>query len=158
MPRIEEKIEIAATRVDVFRFCHDLSSWPEWFEQVVHVELLTPAPVRSGTLLRIDGDTGGAIFTWDAEYIGYQMPHGSTLRVLDAASTCPFGVGSELNWQLESAGNTTQFAWSWQYKPHGFWAGITDKLGGRGRTQRAIQRSLTNLKELVESGRRGRIR
>jgi hypothetical protein len=158
MPRIEEKIEIAAARVDVFRFCHDFSSWPEWFEQAVHGELLTPSPVRSGTLLRIDGDTGGSVFTWDAEYVGYQMPNGSTLRVIDAAPTCPFGAGSELNWQLESIGNETHLTWIWQYKPHGFWAGITDKLGGRSRTQRAIQRSLTNLKELIESGRRARIR
>jgi hypothetical protein len=157
MPRIEETIEIAAARVDVFRFCHDFSHWPEWFEQVAHVELLSPAPVRSGALLRVDGDTGGAVFTWDAEYSGYQMPQGSTLRVLDAASTSPFAPGSELNWQLESAGSKTSFTWIWKYKPHGFWSGILDKLGGRGRTQRAIQRSLANLKELVESGRRARI-
>jgi uncharacterized membrane protein len=157
MPKIEEQIEIAAARADVFRFSHDIASWPDWNEQVVAVELLTSSPIRSGTLIRIDADAGGSVFSWDAEYIGYQMPAGSKLRVLDAASSSPFGKGSQLTWQLESIGSGTRFIWSWNYQPHGFLASIADKLGKRAATQRAIKRSLENLKNLIESGRRARI-
>lgn len=157
MPTIQEQIEIAAARVDVFRFCHDITGWADWNEHVVAVELLTPSPIRTGTLLRIDGDMGGSVFSWDAEYIGFQLPSGSKLRVLDAASSSPFSAGSVLSWGFESTGSNTRLIWSWDYKPSGFLAGIADKLGKRAATQRAIRRSLENLKALVESGRRGRI-
>lgn len=159
MPKIEESIDIAAPRVDVFRFCHDISNRPEWDEQVEHVELLSPAPVRSGTLIRVDGSLGrGSVFTWDAEYVSLQLPNGSRLRVIDAARTCPFRAGSELNWEFESVdGRMTRVIWKWNYRPQGFIAGILDSLGRRASTQKAIRRSLGNLKELVESGRRAHI-
>ena len=155
MPQIEDTIEIAAPRADVFRFCHDISNWPDWDEQVVHVELLTPRPIRQGTLLRIDSKQGGAVFSWDAEYIRFQLPQGSRVRVIDAASSSPFGKGSELEWELSSVGSSTRFTWIWDYRPHGLIARIVDALGRRASTQKAIQRSLTNLKEMIEGGRRG---
>jgi uncharacterized membrane protein len=152
MPIIEEQLEIAAARADVFKFCLNLAHWPDWYEQVAHAELLTPAPMRSGTLLRIDGQSGGALFTWDAEFAAYQMLSGARLRVLDAASTSPFAKGSELTWQFESVGSHTQVTWRWDYKPNGFIARLTDRLGGQAATRRAIQRSLENLKARLESG------
>ena len=157
MPLIEEQIEIAAARADVFRFCHDITGWPDWQDQVVHAELLTSPPLRSGVLLRVDQEAGGAIFSWDAEYITFQMPTGSRLKVIDAARSSPFRAGSELSWQFESAGNNTLFIWKWDYQPYGFLASLADTLGRRGATQRAIKRSLAKLKELVESGRRARL-
>ncbi|MEW5958982.1 MAG: SRPBCC family protein [Chloroflexota bacterium] len=159
MPEIQESIEIAAPRIEVFRFCHDVNIRPEWDEQIEHMELLTPAPLRSGTLVRVDGGAGrGEVFTWDAEYMSYQLPHGSRLRVIDAAKTCPFREGSELSWQFESVGAATRLTWKWDYRPQGLVAGILDNLGGRAATHKAIQRSLSKLKELVESGRRAHIR
>ncbi|MCP4537169.1 MAG: hypothetical protein GY832_08470, partial [Chloroflexi bacterium] len=78
MPRIEESIDIAAARAEVFRFCHDLASRPEWDEQVAHIELLTPRPIRRGTLFRVDSRrSGGVVFSWDAEYVEFQLPLGS---------------------------------------------------------------------------------
>jgi hypothetical protein len=155
MPCIEEKIEIAASRADVFRFCHDVTVRPEWDEQVVRVELLTPKPIRSGTLFRVDArQGGGAVFTWDAEYIDFKMPSTSKVRVLDAAPSSPFGAGSELTWEFSTAGNSTTLTWTWDYRPYGFIARILDKVGRRVATQRAIQRNLAKLKTLIESGRR----
>ncbi|RME75958.1 MAG: hypothetical protein D6784_06885 [Chloroflexi bacterium] len=154
MPVIEEVIEIAAPRADVFRFCHNVDRWSEWQEQVEGAELLGSNMVRSGALLRIDARVGhGAVFSWDAEFVGYQMPTGSRLRVLDTAPSSPFAKGSELSWELESVGSGTRFTWRWSYQPQGILRRITDRLGGRGAVQRAIQRSLVNLKEIMESGR-----
>lgn len=155
MPQIEAHIDIAAPRADVFRFCHDVTRWPEWDEQVTRVELLTPRPIRQGTLLRIDSKhAGGAVFSWDAEYISFQLPQGSKVQVIDAASSSPFGVGSVVSWQFSPAGAGTRFTWTWNYEPRGFLARLADMLGRRASTQRAIQRSLANLKALVEAGRR----
>ncbi len=155
MPTIKEEIEIAAARMDVFRFCHDVKARPNWDDQVVRIELLTPAPIRTGTLLRIDArHGGGAVFTWDAEYASFQMPRESRLRAMDTAAACPFAAGSEMSWQFDSVGSSTRLTWTWDYKPRGIIATIRDKLGGRSVTQRAIQRSLANLKEQLESGQR----
>ncbi len=156
MPRIEHKIEIAARPADVFRFCHNVASRPEWDDQVVHVELLTPAPIRLGTLLRVDGrHAGGSVFSWDAEVVGYHFPVSSTLRVIDAASSSPFAPGSKLSWDFSSVGSDTRFKWVWEYRPQGIVSRIMDSLGGRASSHRAIKHSLKKLKEMIESGRRG---
>ena len=153
MARIEESIEIAVNRADVFKFCHDLRRRPDWDEQVAQIELLTPRPVRQGTLLRID-TKGGAVFSWEAEYVTYQFPSGSRLRVLDVAAYSPFARGSELSWEFESVGMSTRMTWVWDYRPNGFFARIFDALGRRAATQRSIRRTLANLKQTVESGGR----
>jgi Polyketide cyclase / dehydrase and lipid transport len=151
MPHIEESIDIAVARSDLFRFCHDIANWPDWDEQVVHVELLTPRPIRRGTLLRVDSSyAGGTVFSWDAEVIDYQLPQGSRVRVIDAASSSPFGPGSELRWEFSTLDGRTRFTWIWKYESSGFIARIADMLGRRAMTHRAIKRSLANLKVMVE--------
>ena len=160
MPIIEETVDIATGPADVFRFCHDAASRPEWDEQVLRIEYLTPSPMRVGTLLRIDAKPAGrsSVFSWDAEVISYQFPLNSTVRVLDTAPSSPFGPGSEVTWAFSSAGAGTRVTWTWNYKPRGFIASVRDTLGGRGATQRAIKNSLKNLKALVEGGRRAGVR
>jgi hypothetical protein len=152
MARIEAHIEIAAAPANVFRFCHDVARRPDWDERVVGVELLTSAPIRRGTLLRVDaGRSGKFLFSWDAEYAEFQFPSSSTLRVLDAAPSSPFGAGSE-SWQFSSAGGGTRFTLAWEYQPRGLLYRLADLLGGRASTRRAIRRSLTNLKRVIEAG------
>ncbi len=152
MPRIEESIEIAAAPVAVFKFCHDVARWPEWNERVVGVELLSPKPVRRGTLLNIDaGRAGKFAFSWDAEYTEFQFPRASTLRVINAAPSSPFKAGREI-WKFDSAGGSARFSVVWDYEPRNFIARIGDALGRRAATRAAIQRSLTNVKTLVEAG------
>ena len=152
MPTIREDIEIEARQGEVFRFCHDVNTRPEWDEQVARVELLTPPPIRQGTLLRIDATSGGALFTWDGEVIAYQFPSRSRLRVIDAASTSPFARDSQLTWEFNSAGSGTHFTWTWEYRLRGFIARIKNTLGGQTSTQRAIRNSMKNLKRLLEEG------
>jgi hypothetical protein len=155
MPRIEEHINIATAPAEVFRFCHDIASRPDWDEQVMRVELLSPGPIRLGTLLRIDArHSGRSVFSWDAEYVGFQFPLRSRLRVIDTAPSSPFRAGGEMNWEFSSVSGGTRLAWVWDYQPRGFFASIMDKLGGRASTQRAIKNSLANLKVMMEEGRR----
>ncbi len=157
MPHIEASIEIAAARSEVFRFCHDVESWSEWDQEVQHVELLTPRPLRQGTLVRIDArHAGGAVFTWDAEYVDFQFLNSSRVRVIDAAPSSPFRAGSERVWQFSQVGNGTRLLWTWDYEPKGFLSRLMDRFQGRTATEQAIRRSLVNLKKLLESGRRAR--
>ncbi|MGD9099749.1 MAG: SRPBCC family protein [Anaerolineae bacterium] len=151
MARIEESVSIAASPSSVFRLCHDIARRPEWDGRVVGVELLTPAPLRRGSLVRIEaGRAGKFLFSWDAEYVSYQFPSGSILKVLDAAPSSPFNAGTE-SWQIEKSPDGARFTLVWEYKPRGFAARIADALGRRAATRRAIRRSLDNLKSLAES-------
>ena len=156
MPIIEETVDIAVAPGDVFRFCHDAASRPEWDKQVLRIELLTRPPIRQGTLLRIDAKpaSGSSVFSWDAEVTSYHFPFNSTVRVLDTAFSSPFGPGSEVSWEFSSSGGGTRVTWTWNYKARGFIANIRDMLGGRAATQRAIRNSLKNLKAMLEGGRR----
>jgi hypothetical protein len=152
MARIEERVEIAAAPAVAFRFCHDSARRPQWDERVMRVELLTPEPVRRGTLIRIDASRSGRfLFSWDAEYAEFQFPYSSTLRVIDAAPSSPFRTGSE-SWKFGPAGGGTRFTLVWEYQPRGFLARIGEALGGRASTRRAIRRSLANLKAMIEAG------
>ena len=152
MARIEESIEIAASPADVFRFCHEPGKRPDWDMRVTRVELLTSKPVRQGTLVRVDaGRAGEVLFSWDGEYIGFQYPISSTVKVLDAAPSSPFKSGNE-TWQFTALGGETHLTVIWEYTPRGILARIGDALGGRASTRRAIRRSLLNLKKLIEGG------
>ena len=158
MPRIEEQIEVSVARADVFKFCHDVRQRPEWDEQVDNVEILSPGPIRQGTLVRVDARQGRSVFSWDAEVSAYRFLQGSRVQVLDAAKTSPFARGSEAIWEFESVGSGTRMTWIWDYKPNGFVARIMDGLGRRSSTRRAIKRSLANLKSMMESGARASTR
>jgi hypothetical protein len=143
MARIEQSIEIKARPMEVFRFSHDLDRRPEWDERVVDAEMITPPPVRRGSVIRIDAGRGGQFhFTWDAEYTTYQIPSSSTLKVLDAAPSAPFRGGTE-TWRIDQTG---------EYRPRGIIARIMDVLGRRAATGRAIRHSLQNLKNMIEKG------
>ncbi len=151
MARIEDHVEIAAAPSTVFRFCHDVDHRTEWDERVVGAELLSGAPVRRGTLVRIDaGRSGKFLYSWDAEYAEFQFPHNSTLKVLDAAPSSPFRSGSE-SWEFSKVGNGTRFSVVWEYQPRNFLSRVGDAVARRAATRRAIKRSLANLKALMES-------
>ena len=151
MARIEEQIEIAAPPTTVFRLCHDISLRAKWDERVVGIEMLTTKPARAGTLLRIDArQSNGPVFSWEGEYVNLQFPRSSELRVLDAAPSSWFNSGKE-EWRFSAVGSGTRFTLVWDYRPRGFLGRILDQLGRRTSMQRAIRRSLSNLKTLVES-------
>ena len=153
MPRIEAQIEIAVVPATLFYFCHDVAKRSLWDERVMAMEMLSPAPVRQGTLVRIDAAQGGEFaFTWDAEYVEFHFPQNSTLQVLDAAPSSPFASGSE-TWRFSSiGGGKTRFTLLWEYRPRGLIGRLLDNLGRRSATRKMIQRSLENLKALVEAG------
>jgi hypothetical protein len=154
MARIEAQIEIAAAPSDVFRFCHDVTRRAEWDERVSGIEMLSPSPVRQGTLLSVDASRGGRyVFSWDAEYTEFKYPSGSQVRVLNAAPSSPYKAGTE-SWNFISTGAVrggTRFAVVWEYEPRNILARILDAVVGRASNQRAVRRSLSNLKELIES-------
>ena len=150
MARIEEQIEIAASSSDVFRLCHDVTKRPVWDERVGRIELITPAPIRSGTLIQVDARRGSSFFGWEGEYAEFKYPLNSTVKVLDAAVSSPFKAGEE-QWTFSKLSDGTRLSLTWEYEPRNIIFRILDVLGGRAGTRAAIRRSLSNLKQLIEN-------
>jgi ribosome-associated toxin RatA of RatAB toxin-antitoxin module len=150
MARIEEQIEIAASSSDVFRLCHDIAKRALWDERVGRIELITSAPIRSGTLIQVDARRGGNYFGWEGEYAEFKYPFNSTVKVLDAAASSPFKAGEE-EWTFSKMSDGTRLSLVWEYEPRNILYRILDVLGGRAATRAAIRRSLSKLKQLIEN-------
>jgi len=150
MPRIVEQIEIAAGATDVFRLCHDVDRRAEWDERVTRAEVLTPKPIRRGSVIRFDTDPAmGAVFSWDGEVVDYHFPSSSKLEVVDVAPSSSFKSGSE-SWQVSGSGGETRLRVVWDYNPGGLISGFLDLVVRRRATANAIRQSLQNLKGILE--------
>ena len=151
MPRIEGQIDIATGATRVFRFCHDADHRAEWDERVSRAQVLTPGPVRRGTVLRFDTDpAGSAVFSWDAEVVSFQFPSSSTLKVTDVAPSSTFVSGSEA-WRFEGSGGSTRLSVVWEYEPRGIIGRVLDVLVRRRTNANVLQQSLKNVKMEMES-------
>jgi hypothetical protein len=151
MPTIEERIEIAAPTSTIFRACHDADKRPEWDVRMKRMQLITPSPIRQGTLFQADAATpGGSVFGWEGEFSEFKYPTSATLKVLDSAPSSPFKSGTE-SWRFDSMEGNTRVTLAWDYQARNFLIRILDMLVGRRTTRTAIRRSLANLKEMVES-------
>jgi hypothetical protein len=151
MARIKEQIEIAARPSDAFRFCHDVDRRPDWDERIGRINVLTPKPMRRGTVVRIDSDpaSGGDVFSWEAEFVEYTYPSSSRLKVIDAAPSSYFVDGTE-EWRFSRSGSGTTAKVIWDYQPRGILGRITD-LFRRRTIRQAIRHSLQNLKQTLET-------
>jgi ribosome-associated toxin RatA of RatAB toxin-antitoxin module len=151
MPRIEERIEIAASSPTIFHLCHDAARRPEWDKRIKRIELITPGPVRQGTLFQVDASTpSGSVFGWEGEFSEFKYPTSATLRVLDAALSSPFKSGVE-TWRFDSMGDTTRVTVVWDYQTRNVITRIIDAAVGRSATRRSIRHSLANLKAMAEN-------
>lgn len=152
MARIEEQIDVAGSPSAVFRFCHDMDRRPEWDERVTRVKIITPKPVRRGTVVRFDTppSRGGGVFSWEGEFVGYNRPSGSKLAVIDAAPSSYFADGTE-EWGFTRSGEGTRVSLTWEYKPRGIVGRVTDALVGRRSARRAVGESLANLKRMLQA-------
>jgi len=153
MARIEEQIEIAAGATTVFRFCHDVDRRPEWDERVLRAKVLTPKPIRRGTVIRFDTRPPmGDVFSWDGEVVDYSYPSSSRLEVTDVAPSSSFVTGTE-SWRFAASGGTTRVTFVWDYQPRGIVGRVLDLLVRQRATRRAIRTSLKNLKASLQHPR-----
>jgi uncharacterized protein YndB with AHSA1/START domain len=151
MPTIQKRIQIEARPTGVFRFCHDMDRRPEWDERVTRVSILTPKPIRRGTVVRIDTEPPmGDVFSWEGEYREFHFPSSSRLDVIDVAPSSHFVEGSEV-WEFRRSGNGTELSLLWKYKPRGILGTVLDLTVRRHAVRRAVAQSLENLKEMIEA-------
>ena len=84
--RFEKSIEIEAPQQHVWEVLSDLETWPRRIETVEIVELLTPAPVTSGTRVRLKQpklpEGTWDVTVWDAPtYFEWRQKSGGVTNV-----------------------------------------------------------------------------
>ena len=151
MPRIQKEIQIDARPTGVFRFCHDLERRPEWDERMTRAQILTPKPIRRGTVIRADTRPPmGDVFSWEGEFVEFHFPRSSKIEVIDAAPSSSFVDGTEA-WEFRRSSDGTELSFRWEYRPRGILGRILDLAVRRRATRRAIAQSLENLKGMIEA-------
>jgi len=151
MPAIHKHIQIEARPTGVFRFCHDMNRRPDWDERVTRAKVLTPKPIRRGTVVRMDTKPPmGDVFSWEGEFVEFHFPSSSRIEVIDVAPSSHFVDGSE-KWVFQRSGDGTELSLVWEYRPRGILGRLLDLLVRRRTIRRAIGESLENLKEMIEA-------
>jgi hypothetical protein len=84
--RFEHSIDIDATQQRVWDVLSDLEAWPERIETVDLVELLTPAPIREGSRVRLKQprlpEGTWEVTVWDApSFFEYRQRSGGVTTV-----------------------------------------------------------------------------
>jgi hypothetical protein len=124
---------------------------PAWDERITRAEVLTPKPIRRGSVVRFDTDpAAGAVFSWEGEFVEFGFPSSSRVKVIDAAPSSHFVGGSEA-WHFTRSGEGTRVSLLWEYKPRGILGSILDIVVRRRAIRRAIAQSLENLKGMIEA-------
>ena len=96
------------------------------------------------------GRSGEFHFTWEAEYERYQFPSSSTVKAYDVAPSSPFKTSTE-EWSFTKTGDGTRLTLTWEYKPRSLIARLLDVVMRRAGNRHAVQRSLQNLKRVIEA-------
>ena len=151
MARIVGDIDVPGRPSGVFRFCHDMDRRPDWDERVTRAKIITPKPVRTGTVIRVDSlpPRGGPVFSWEGAFVTYSYPSSSRLVVIDAAPSSYFANATE-EWSFSRSDGGTQVRLVWEYQPRGILGRITDPLVTRRSVRRAINQTLDNLQRALQ--------
>jgi uncharacterized membrane protein len=151
MPTIRQEIRIEAQPAGVFRLCHDFDRRPEWDERVSRAKVLTPKPIRRGTVVRMDTKPPmGDIFSWEGEFVEFHFPSSSRIDVIDVAPSSPFVDGSE-ELELRRSGSGTELSMRWEYRPRGILGRVLDVIVRQRALRREVAQSLENLKAMIET-------
>ena len=147
MSRIEVSVDIGASPEVVWDFVSNLRRIPEWIEDTLAMLTVEPEPAQQGTVYRERSRIVGPlsqVTTWKISEFDpprFQKHDGQVAMM--AATSVSFG--------LEPSAGTTKFTLVFEYTPGNPLSSLSDRLFLRKNLQSGFQRSLENLKRLVEA-------
>ena len=122
--KLQAEITLAADAATIWDYVQDADRRPEWDRSVHRVEKRFTGPLMAGGILRITATPGGPLaFVADWEYISYQRPERSAVKLIAGIRGMnPFRhmAGS---WVYHAEGEATRFTLTTQYEVKGGWAG-----------------------------------
>ena len=154
MSRIEVSVDIGASPEAVWDFVCDLRRIPEWIEDTLAMLSAEPEPAQLGTVYkersRIIGPVS-QVTTWkitEFDYPRFQKHDGQVPMM--AATSVSFGLEPSAG-GLPAGQAGTKFTLVFDYTPGNPLSSLTDGLFVRKNLERGFQRSVQNLKALMEA-------
>jgi uncharacterized protein YndB with AHSA1/START domain len=151
--RIEVSVDIGASPEVVWDFVSNLRRIPEWIEDTRAMLTVEPEPAQQGTVYRERSRIVGPlsqVTTWKISEFDPPrfQKHDGQVRMM-AATSVSFGLEpSAAGLPAGQAG--TKFTLVFEYTPGNPLSSLSDRLFLKRNLQSGFQRSLENLKRLVE--------
>jgi uncharacterized protein YndB with AHSA1/START domain len=145
--RIEVSVDIEASPEAVWDFVSDLRRIPEWVEDTLAMLSVEPEPAQVGTVYRERSRIIGPVSqvtTW--KIIEFDAP-----RFQKHDGQVPMMASTSVSFGLEPSAGGTKFTLVFEYTPGNPLSSLTDGLFVRKNLERGFQRSVQNLKALMEA-------
>ncbi|MBI3271224.1 MAG: SRPBCC family protein [Planctomycetes bacterium] len=145
---LQDEIELTAPPQVVWDYVQDYARRQEWDRSVARAEKLGDGPLRAGAVLRLTTPPqGGASFTWDAEYVTFDPPRKSAVKMAASTGLHPFRTMAG-SWAYDERGGGTLFRMTMHYNLKWGWLGLAlDRVFLRRRIARTLRESLEALRE-----------
>ena len=153
MSRIEVSVDIGASPEVVWDFVSNLRRIPEWIEDTRAMLTVEPEPAQQGTVYRERSRIVGPlsqVTTWKISEFDPPrfQKHDGQVRMM-AATSVSFGLEPSAG-GLPAGQAGTKFTLVFEYTPGNPLSSLSDGLFLKRNLQSGFQRSLENLKRLVE--------
>jgi uncharacterized protein YndB with AHSA1/START domain len=145
--RIEVSVDIGASPEVVWGFVSNLRRIPEWIEDTLAMLTVEPEPAQQGTVYRERSRIVGPlsqVTTWKISEFDPPRFQKHDGRVAMMAST-------SVSFGLEPSTAGTKFTLVFEYTPGNPLSSLSDRLFLKKSLQSGFQRSLENLKRLLEA-------
>jgi uncharacterized protein YndB with AHSA1/START domain len=145
--RIEVSVDIEASPEAVWGFVSDLRRIPEWIEDTLAMLSVEPEPAQQGTVYRERSRIMGPL----SQVTTWKISQFDPPRFQKHDGRVPMMASTSVSFGLEPAAGGTTFTLVFEYTPGNPLSSLTDGLFVRKNLERGFQRSVQNLKALMEA-------
>ena len=147
MSRIEVSVDIGASPEVVWDFVSNLRRIPEWIEDTLAMLTVEPEPAQQGTVYRERSRIVGPL----SQVTTWKISEFDAPRFQKHDGQVPMMASTSVSFGLEPSPAGTKFTLVFEYTPGNPLSSLSDRLFVRKNLESGFQRSLENLKRLVEA-------
>lgn len=147
MSRIEVSVDIGVAPEAVWDFVSDLRRIPVWIEDTLAMLSVEPEPVQLGTVYKERSRIMGPL----SQVTTWKITEFDAPRFQKHAGQVPMMSSTSVSFGLEPSQAGTKFTLVFEYTPGNPLSSLTDGLFVRKNLGRGFQRSVQNLKALMEA-------
>jgi uncharacterized protein YndB with AHSA1/START domain len=147
MSRIEVSVDVGAPPEAVWDFVSNLRRIPEWIEDTLAMLTVEPEPAQQGTVYRERSRIVGPL----SQVTTWKISEFDPPRFQRHDGQVPMMAATSVSFALEPSAGATKFRLVFEYTPGNPVSSLGDRLFLKKSLQSGFQRSLENLKRLVEA-------
>jgi len=147
--RVEVSVDVGASPEAVWDFVSNLRRIPEWIEDTRAMLTVEPEPAQQGTVYRERSRIVGPL----SQVTTWKITEFDPPRFQKHDGQVPMMAATSVSFGLEPSAKGTRFTLVFEYTPGNPVSSLGDRLFLKKNLQSGFQRSLQNLKRLVEAER-----